>query len=87
MQKNDPRWKTAAEQNPVLLKMEEDCGKALTSVKAALKVLKGSPLAKGRPGSVGPEAVKDLTTLQKILEMVAGPHSPYIWDMIDPDRE
>ena len=87
MQTNDPRWKVATENNPVLLRMEKDCLSALTSVKGALKVLKGSPLAKGRPGSVGPEAVTDLITLQKMLEGVVGSKSPFIWGIIDPDRE
>ena len=82
----DPRWKASSEDNPVLLKMEHDCQVALASVKAALKLMKSSPAARGRPGSVGPEAVKDLTMATKVLANLVGPESPFVWGVIDPDQ-
>lgn len=85
MNPKDPRWKTADENNPVLVKMDRDCKAALVSVKAALKAFKTSTAAKGKPGSVGVEAVKSLLLAAKALEEISGPESPFVWEIIDLD--
>ena len=81
-----PLLKTGAENNPDLVKMDENCADALQSVIKALATIKRSKAYKSGDSKVVREAVKDLEKLRKSLEEIVGDNTPYQWDVIDLDK-